>query len=172
VVPRVGGVGRLGVYPGTFNPVTVAHLAIAEAAVTQRALARLDFVLSSTPLVKHAMPDLAPLDERVALLEQALARWPWASVRVTDAQLIADIAAGYDLVVVGADKWAQILDPSFYENDAQRRDAAVAALPELAVAPRGDQPVPDEHRLEVPTWVSEVSASAVRAGRRDWRGAP
>jgi hypothetical protein len=162
-------VERIGVYPGTFNPVTVAHLAIAEAAVAQHDLARLDLVLSEIPLVKHGAADLAPLTERVALLEQAVARWAWARVVVTTKRLIVDIARGYDLVVVGADKWAQILDPAFYGGDPTRRDAAVAALPAVTVARRGDLPVPSDRELVVPTWVGEVSATAVRAGRLDWR---
>jgi hypothetical protein len=161
-------VDRIGVYPGTFNPVTVAHLAIAEAAVTQHELARLDLVLSEIPLVKHESADLAPLAERVALLEQAVAHWTWARVLVTSDRLIVNIARGYDLVVVGADKWAQILDPAFYDGDPARRDAAVAALPEVTVARRGDLAVPADRELIVPPWVGEVSATAVRAGRSDW----
>jgi hypothetical protein len=164
--------GRRGVYPGTFNPVTVAHLAIAEAAREQHQLTTLDLVLSEVPLAKEAASDLAPLAERVAALEATVARWNWARVLVTPQQLIAEIAEGYDLVVVGADKWEQILDTAFYGGDPARRDEAVRSLPEVTVAPRGDLPVPADRRLEVPAWVSEVSASAVRAGRRDWRGEP
>ena len=35
---------------------------------------------------------------------------------VTDRVHLADIAAGYDALVLGADKWAQVLDPAFYES--------------------------------------------------------
>ena len=34
----------------------------------------------------------------------------------TRKQLIADIAEGYDLVILGADKWAQLHDQSFYKT--------------------------------------------------------
>jgi predicted RNA-binding protein with PIN domain len=57
-------------------------------------------------------------------------------VTTTDKQLIADIAAGYDAVVMGADKWAQVRDPAWYGGDASARDAALAALPRVLVAPR------------------------------------
>lgn len=159
--------GGIGVFPGTFNPPTVGHLAVADAAVAQFDLARLDLVLSEVPIDKHGDGDLLPLDERVALVRQALGDRPWAQVRTTRHRLIADIAAGYDLVVMGADKWAQVGDPRYYDGPAAR-DAALSALPAVAVAPRGDWPVPDEHRLEVAAWVGEVSATAVRSGRHDW----
>ncbi len=36
---------------------------------------------------------------------------PWLAATITDRQLIAEIASGYDVVVMGADKWAQVRDP-------------------------------------------------------------
>ena len=36
---------------------------------------------------------------------------------VTDAQLIVDIARDYDVVVMGADKWAQVRDAAWYGDD-------------------------------------------------------
>ena len=163
--------GPIGVFPGTFNPVTVGHLAIADAAHASLGLDRLDLVLSESPLVKDGRDDLAPLTERVAELERALGDRAWARVRITTDQLIADIASGYDVVVLGADKWAQVNDPAFYNADPTARDAAVASLPRCVVAPRHGHFVPDDLRLEVPEWVGEVSSTAVRGGRNDWHGA-
>ena len=163
--------GPIGVFPGTFNPVTVGHLAVADAARTSLGLERLDLVLSEAPLTKHDRPDLAPLRARVAKLELALGDRPWATVRVTPHQLIVDIARGYDVVVLGADKWVQVNDPAFYAGDTATRDAAVASLPRCAVAPRDGLPVPAHLKLEVPAWVGEVSSTAVRHGRTDWHGA-
>jgi hypothetical protein len=37
----------------------------------------------------------------------------------------------------------------------------------VAVAPRGDLPVPDHLRLDVEDWVAEVSSTLARAGRPD-----
>ena len=163
--------GGIGVFPGTFNPPTVGHLAIADAAVAQFGLTRLDLVLSEVPIDKHGAGDLLPLAQRVALVRGAVGDRPWAEVRTTHHQLIADIAEGYDLVVMGADKWAQVCDPRYYAGRAAR-DAALAALPRVAVAPRSGWPVPEDHRLEVATWVGEVSATAVRSGRGEWQAAP
>lgn len=160
--------GGIGVYPGTFNPPTVGHLVVADAAVAQFRLDRLDLVLSETPLDKHGTGDLLPLDERVALVRRAIGDRSWARVCTTAHQLIADIARGYDLVVMGADKWAQVCDPRYYDDDPAARDAALGALPPVAVAPRGGWPVPDDSRLDVAEWVGEVSATAVRSGRHEW----
>ena len=46
---------------------------------------------------------------------------------VTDLQLVSDIAEPYDVVIVGADKWAQLHDPVFYGGSASARDQAVAS---------------------------------------------
>lgn len=161
---------RVGVYPGTFNPVTIAHLAIADAAVRQERLDHLDLVLSTEPIDKHGRDDLAPLDERIGTLELALGARPWARVTTSPHRLIAELARGYDVVVLGADKWAQVGDASYYDGDTQRRDEALAALPRCVVAPRAGFSVPEGMRLDVPEWVGEVSATAVRSGRREWHG--
>lgn len=163
--------GPIGVFPGTFNPVTVGHLAVADAARHRHRLERLDLVLSTVPLVKAGSDDLAPLAERVATVRAAVADRPWIGVRTTDDQLLVDIARGYDVVVMGADKWVQVNDPAFYGGDPVARDAAVAALPTLAIAPRGGMVVPAGMALEVPAWAGEVSATAVRNGRTEWHGA-
>lgn len=164
--------GGIGVFPGTFNPPTVGHVAVADAAVARLQLDRLDLVLSESPLDKHGNGDLLPLGQRVELVRVAMAGRPWARVETTPHQLIADIAEGYDVVVMGADKWAQLGDPRYYGGDPAARDAALAALPAVMVAPRGGWPVPEALRLDVAGWVAEVSATAVRSGRHDWHAAP
>ena len=153
----------VGCYPGTFNPPTVAHLAVAEAAVRQAGLDRLDLVLARVTLGKEdvAMPSV---DERRRVLEAVAAGRPWLGVVVTGARLIAEMAAGYDAVVMGADKWAQVNDPAWYGDSPAARDTAVAGLPRVLVAPRaGDHPRGVE-LLEVPTDLHAVNATAVRAG--------
>jgi cytidyltransferase-like protein len=153
---------KRGAYPGTFDPPTIAHLAIAEAARSQCGLDRIDFVLNREPLGKQSV---RPLDSRLAMLEAVVATRPWLSVRVTDSLHLADIAAGYDVLVLGADKWAQVLDPSFYESEAER-DAAVTRLPRLAVAPRDGLLAPDGCVL-LDVDLSHISSTAARAGRVD-----
>ena len=159
----------VGVFPGSFDPPTVAHLAIAEAAWEQCALDRLDLVVSRVPLGKDHVVQ-APVEERVAALERLAAGRSWLGVAVTDARLLADVATGYDVLVVGADKWAQLLDPQWYDGSADARDAALARLPRVVVAPRAGFPAPEGVlELEVDPAHHHVSSTAVREGRDDWR---
>ncbi len=153
----------VGAYPGSFNPPTIAHLAVAEAAVRAAGLVRLDLVLSRVALGKE---DVAhpTVEERADVLRAVAAARPWLGVVVTEHRLIAAIAAGYDAIVVGADKWRQVLDPAWYGGDAAARDRAVASLPRVLVAPRaGDRPDGVE-LLEIDVDHHGVSATAVRDG--------
>ncbi|HET9692221.1 MAG TPA: hypothetical protein VFP61_13800 [Acidimicrobiales bacterium] len=163
---------RRGVYPGSFDPPTVAHLALADAAVAQGRLDTLDLVVSEVALGKEGRrgPTAAA---RVAVLEAFAEERPWLRARVTAGRLLADIAAGYDVLVVGADKWAQVVDPAWYAGSVAARDAALRRLPEVWVAPRPPAPLPAlvapvAGHLEVDARHSAVSSSAVRAGRRSW----
>lgn len=163
---------RIGCYPGSFNPPTVAHLAIAEAAVQQCRLDRLDLVLSRSALGKeHLGAGGGPsAEDRVRALGALTTGRPWLAITVTDRQLLADIAEGYDVVVLGADKWSQLVDPHWYGGSTDARDTALARLPEVAVAPRPGHAVPDHGtvlRLDDPTH-EQVSSTAVRNGRIDW----
>jgi nicotinate-nucleotide adenylyltransferase len=152
----------VGCYPGSFNPPTIAHVAVAEAAVRQAGLDRVDLVISRAALGKGELD--RTVDERRSVLVAVAATRPWLGVVVTDARLIADIASGYDAVVMGADKWAQVNDPAWYGGSVGARDTAVAALPRVLVAPRaGDRPTGVE-LLDLPDHLSEVSATAVRDG--------
>ena len=112
----------IGCYPGSFNPPTVAHLAIAQAAVAAGGLTRLDLVISRVALGKEDLA-VSTLAERIEVLEAVASTRPWLGIAITDAQLITDIARAYDAVVMGADKWRQVNDPAWYgqSNGAERR---------------------------------------------------
>jgi hypothetical protein len=162
---------RIGVYPGSFNPPTIAHLAIAEAAVEQCRLDRIELVISRRTLGKSD-DDLMTIDDRLAILGGLTVGRPWLSSRATDEQLVVDIAAGYDVVVVGADKWAQIVDPAWYGGSTGARDVAVDRLPHVAVAPRPPdhlpEPGPEVTILEIDEPFHHVSSTGARAGRSEW----
>jgi hypothetical protein len=161
-------------FPGSYNPPTVAHLAMAEATMRQCGVERVDLVLSRSALGKESV--VRPtVDERAAVLDAVAANGrPWLGVVVTDDQLLVDIAAGYDVLVLGADKWEQVMDPVFYGGSIAQRDAAVARLPRLAVARRRTHDVPmGPHVVVLDVDHHEVSSTAARAGARDlmraWR---
>jgi predicted RNA-binding protein with PIN domain len=152
-----------GVYPGSFDPLTVAHLAIAEAAVRAARLDRIDLALSNVALGKERGAHSA-VESRAAAIRRAARTRPWLDATVTEAQLIADIASGYDVVVMGADKWAQVRDPAWYGGDATARDAALASLPRVLVAPRSGFDVVGAEVLDVDPELAPVSSTRARSG--------
>ena len=154
---------RRGVYPGSFDPPTVAHLAIADAARAVASLDGLDLAVSRVALGKDAAAQ-RPVHTRVAALERLATARPWLHVVVTDAQLITDIAAGYDVVVMGADKWAQVRDPEWYGGSVAARDRALARLPRVLVAPRAGFAVEGAEQLAIDPEHAAVSSSAAREG--------
>jgi nicotinic acid mononucleotide adenylyltransferase/predicted RNA-binding protein with PIN domain len=154
---------KTGVYPGSFDPLTIAHLAIADAAVRAAALDRLDLALSSIALGKE-YGSHSSTDARAAAILRAARVRPWLAVTVTDAQLIAEIAHGYDVVVMGADKWAQVRDPAWYGGDEAARDAALASLPRVLVAPRAGFDVEGAEVLDIGPEHADVSSTRARAG--------
>lgn len=155
----------IGCYPGTFDPPTIGHLTVARAALDHCHLDRLDLVLSEDPLGK---PGASPLHERVARLEAAVAGVEGLAARQTSCRLLVEICIGYDVLVVGADKWAQLLDPAWYGSE-EARDEALARLPRVVVAPRaGAAPPEGVEVLPVDPAILAVSSSEVRAGRADW----
>ena len=160
---------RFGVYPGSFNPPTIGHLAIAQAAMDQRGLERVDLTVSRMALGKE-LTGRPPFEDRIAVLEASVADIAGIEVVVTDRQLLVDIAEGYDVVIMGADKWAQVQNPGFYGDSAEVRDQAVASLTqmELAIAPRPPFEVPAGAELVVAAELASVSSSGVRQGRLEW----
>lgn len=162
----------LGVYPGSFNPPTVAHLAIAEAAWRQFGLERLDLAVSRTALGKEEV-ERPLLAHRLEVLEAVAATRPWLGVQVVDAQLVVDVAAGYDVVVMGADKWAQVFDPGWYGGSEAARDVAVARLPTVAVVRRAGVVLDEIDAygavlLDVAEHFTQMSSSGARAGNQAW----
>lgn len=159
------------VFPGSFDPLTIAHVAIADAVRGAHEVTRLDLAISRRPLGKPA-GEQAPVGHRVETIAKRTHDRPWLQPVVTEHRLLVDIAEGYDLLVVGADKWHQLHDPGFYDDDPAARDAAIERLPPLAVIPRGGIVLPSSVRatlLVIPDEHRDVSSSGARAGRHDWR---
>jgi phosphopantetheine adenylyltransferase len=163
---------RVGVYPGSFDPPTIAHLGIAVMARRVANLARIDLVISEEALAKEEA-DHAPFDLRVAVIEASIGHLPWLGLQVTRKQLIVDIAQGYDAVLMGADKFHQIREVRFYADEAAR-DAAMAALPQVVGPNRpGAPPLPESAVvLELPPKLQQVSSSDARTARPEWMTPP
>ncbi len=134
--------GGRAAFPGSFDPLTVAHLGIAEAARDRHHLERVDFIISVVALAKEHKAGVR-LEERMRTLLKARRNGrPWMGVEVTDLQYVSDIAEPYDFVIVGADKWNQLHDPRFHESP-EAHEAALAKLPTPLIVPRPPWPVPE-----------------------------
>ena len=134
---------RLGVLAGSFNPLTLAHTALARQALAHGGLDAVAFALSVRTVDKEQVTGAA-LEDRVLALELYAARRPGHAVLLLNRGLYVDQAAALRAAypalrelafVVGYDKVMQIFDPRYYDD----RDAALSRLFELAtllVAPR------------------------------------
>ncbi len=160
-----------GVFPGSFNPPTVAHLAIAEAAREKHRLDRVDLVVSRRALAKEEV-EHPRFDDRIEVILRTIEVHSWLNVVVTEAQLLVDIARGYDLLIVGADKWTQIQELRWYDTPGDR-DRAMAELPLTAIVPRLGHPVPDDRVLELDdATLAAVSSTRAREGEIDLMAPP
>jgi len=160
---------KLGILPGSFNPLTRAHVELAEAARSH-----VDEVLLVVPSAfPHKDYSGATLEQRIAMIESVGLSMP-RSIGVSDRGLFLDIArecrAHYDpelrlYFLCGRDAAERILT-----WDYGRPGVAEEMLQdfELLVAPRGGrfQPPPGlEHRihpLEIRDAFDAVSSSEVR----------
>lgn len=169
---------RLGVLGGTFNPVTRAHLALAEAAQRELTLGEVVFVLPAT--LPHRAPEEASLDERLALLEAALAPQDSFSLAVCSGGLFLEMAAALRphyaaattfYFLVGSDAAERILRWDYADPEKALREMFAAF--DLIVAGRPGAPaLPAEarlaryqaqiHPLALPPDVQAISATAVR----------
>jgi len=156
-----------GVFPGSFDPLTVAHVAIADTAVRVAGLDRLDLAISRVALGKEDGAHTS-VEERVAAILRAARERPRLGAVITESTLIADIAREYDVVVMGADKWTQVNDPAWY-GDVSARDAAVASLPRVLVVPRAGFSVEGAEVLPIDAEHADVSSTRARAGEHHLR---
>jgi nicotinate (nicotinamide) nucleotide adenylyltransferase len=176
---RAGGVpGRLGILPGTFNPVTVAHIAIGEAAL--RHVDEVVFVLPR--LFPHKHYTGASFEQRIAMLCAAAAANPAFSVACSPGGLYIDIAGDcrteYGAVelacICGRDAAERILEwdygrPGVPEEMLRNFNLLVAARAgEYTPPPHWNQAI---RPLALPGSLDEVSATEVRtraAANADW----
>jgi nicotinate-nucleotide adenylyltransferase len=162
---------RLGVLPGTFNPVTVAHLALAEAA-----LALVDEVVFVLPRhFPHKTYSGAGFDQRAELLQLALAAEPRFSAAASDGGLFAEIATECREAYGGDVRLSFLCGRDAAERIANWDYGRAGAFAEMLtkfdflVAARGGEYCPPGSlsgffaRLELSGALDHVSASEVRA---------
>lgn len=173
-----GTPARLGVLPGTFNPPTCAHLALARSA-----LEHVDEVLFVLPQAfPHKAYEGASFEQRVRMLELALASEPRFSIAASRGGLFVEIArecrAAYPattalFIICGRDAAERFVNWDYGRPGAVEQQLAEF---QLLVAPRQGswQPPPHLadriHALRLPGQYAGVSATEVRERIR--RGEP
>jgi nicotinamide-nucleotide adenylyltransferase len=178
--------GPILLLPGAFNPPTVAHLALAEAARHASNSSVLYFVLSTATINKE-YTERATLLDRLLLLGLIAQRFDFLGVLMTNQGLYVEQAEAAQVTfhgmrelhfVIGFDKIVQIFDPRYYTD----REAALKrlfALAHLLVAPRAshetddvltlmqqpeNQPFqPFVHLIPLTTGVRDIASSQIRA---------
>lgn len=142
---RLRGASRVAFFAGSFNPLTQAHVALADAA---RRAASLDVVIwvCATASVDKERVERATLVDRLAQMRAFVARRRGDALVLLNRGLYVDearmirslLAPEADLVIlVGFDKIVQIFDSRYYrDRDATLRD--LFSLASILVAPRND----------------------------------
>jgi nicotinate-nucleotide adenylyltransferase len=172
-------VTRLGILPGTFNPVTVAHLAVAQAG-----LSAVDEVVFLLPRAfPHKPYTGASFEDRIEMLQSVLPRDSRFSIASSQSGLFKDIAAEYRAdfgsgtqlsFLCGRDAAERIATWDYGEPRAFQSMLRQFNL--LVAARHGEYEVPDElHDAIVPLELrgpyDHVSSSEVRdriRQGRDW----
>jgi nicotinate (nicotinamide) nucleotide adenylyltransferase len=178
-----GSPRRVGILAGAFNPVTVAHIALARATLSQVGPQAVDEVVFVLPRVfPHKLYHGAPFAARVEMLRAALADGPSFSIAAVNGGLFIEIAAecrevyGLDTrltFLCGRDAAERILNWDYGDPDAA---AKMVREFDLLVAARGGnfEPAPKiRHSVEILALSGEfdhVSSTEVR--ERIARGLP
>lgn len=162
---------RLAIFPGTFNPMTVAHQGLARAA-----LVHVDEVLLVLPRqLPHKEYFGASFEERVQMLCAAFARSEAISVAASEGGLFVEIAAecraAYGAEVALSFLCGRDAAERIAGWDYGRPDALAEMLRQfdlLVAARQGEYRPPPElqravRRLQVDSAFDQVSASQVRA---------
>jgi nicotinate-nucleotide adenylyltransferase len=173
----LAGATRLGLLAGTFNPLTTAHAALAEAA-RDAGCDRVLLAMAPVSLAKETVERAHALDRLDWLVDWARGR-PWTAVAVASHPLLVDMVEaaarllGDDhraeiVLLLGSDKAAQIADPRWYD-DPDAAHARLARLASALVAVRAGPPVElatlpfPAAPLPTPGWTLDRSATEARA---------
>jgi len=175
-----GDPSRLGILPGTFNPITIAHVGLARAALG--AVDEVVFVLPRR--FPHKPYEGASFEDRIAMLAEALAGESRFSIAASGGtglfcEIAAECRAAYGpgtrlLVLCGRDAAERIVNWDYGETGAIRRMLGEFGL--LVAARGGEYVPPPELRsavLPLPLAGAYESVSATEVRRRiaageDW----
>ena len=181
---------RLGVLCGSFNPLTLAHVVLAQHACHAFHLDQLLYTVAKVTVDKERVTGMG-LEDRLLLLLLHVEQQQHLGVALVNRGLYFEQAQAFQSLfdkpvelffIVGMDKLVQILDARYYQD----REAALGqlfALTSLVVANRGEmarrafdellqrpanQPYRDAiHFLPLPESVADLSSTAIRKTVRE-----
>jgi len=165
-----GSPSRLGILPGSFNPVTVAHVALATAA--RRHCDEVLFVLPRA--FPHKSYAGATLSERAEFIEAAIGDGPGFSLAISEAGLFVEIAGECRKAYGAGPRLSFLCGRDAAERIAGWDYGDPGAFPEmlrqfdLLIARRNGEYVPPPEvaagmeRLDLPPEFEPVSATEVR----------
>ncbi len=132
---------RLGIYGGTFDPVHVGHLIMAQEAVARLRLDRLLFLPTGRPAHKRSR-HITPANHRVAMLRLALRGNPRFGISRLEADRDAVAFTAVTLEHLARTEKAELYflmgQDSLEEFRTWRDPDRILSLARLVVAPRGD----------------------------------
>jgi nicotinate-nucleotide adenylyltransferase len=164
--------GRLGIFPGAFNPVTLAHLAVARAARDQHHLDQVALLLPRN--FPHKQYEGTTLAERVALLQAATEHDPALAIASSQGGLFIEIAREFRAdcgggvaiyLLCGRDAAERIVHWDYGDGPPFARQLEEFQM--LVASREGEYIAPARfarhiHRVRMPPAYDEVSSSAVR----------
>jgi nicotinate (nicotinamide) nucleotide adenylyltransferase len=121
--------GRLGIFPASFNPPTMAHLALIKEAMKQGKLDEILILLDIQAMDKE--PVGAALEDRLTMLKKAFGRDPKVSIGLSNRGLflekIKPLRTYYPapilfFFIVGFDTILRIIDKKYYRNRKRSLD--------------------------------------------------
>lgn len=154
--PRPVVPGSIGILGGTFDPIHVAHLAVAEEAREAIGLERLLFVPAGLPPHKPERP-ISPAHHRLAMVEAAIADNPAFAVSRIEVDRAGPSYAVDTLEILAARERTDGREPdltfilsveAFRELPRWREPRRILALCRMAVVPRGGARAPGRGWLE------------------------
>jgi nicotinate-nucleotide adenylyltransferase len=170
--------GRLGVLGGAYNPITLAHLAIADAAVAEMHLHEVLFCLPQVP--PHKTIFGASLEQRLDMMELAVRDRSYATVGLCSHGLFLDIERALRsqytpetevFFITGRDAAERILTWE-YEDTERALSEMFSAFQFIVCDREGEFVMPDDprlipyhsriHHFAIPDGLDHISSTALR----------
>jgi nicotinate (nicotinamide) nucleotide adenylyltransferase len=152
---------RLGIFPASFNPPTLAHVALIREAIKKKKLDEVLVLLDMQAMDKE--PIGANLEDRLRMLKKAFGKNPKISIGLSNRGLFLEKinplrkyypAPASFAFIVGFDTIVRVIDKKYYPNRKQSLDALFGRC-QFLVANRGEY---QERALEILFRKREIKA--------------